>query len=308
MSKNEQDIRKFLRNLDNYTTEEYLDDMYFGLYFEKMGGRNYSLFIEYMKQGFNRKRTHLIGMFDVTEAALKNIAHKEKWSQRAKIWESKVVSDSMEKLFPSNFNTNETNPWTKKENESYFSYFCFLCFLYLNEGSKYSQPQTAKILSEEGIRIVSQTLNQYSSKYDWMERCRKYQHRFEIDNSKMILKMLKQSNIGNIIGSFEYVWELLERYNISEKEYIEAFNTVVENTIEDCDGVYNWTQYFDSVELLEELLVFRIKMDPHEFTNIFDKYTDKSTSEINELIIEHCYCFDENIDDYKFYSSALDDL
>ncbi|MBE6494331.1 MAG: hypothetical protein E7Z84_06965 [Methanosphaera stadtmanae] len=94
-------------------------------------------------------------------------------------------------------------------------------------------------------------------------------------------------------------------YNIPRKTFVEAFNEVLTEAVRD-EGE-DWHYFFDKTELLKEILVYRTKIDSYHFTEIFNKYTDYSTSEINECIITHCEVFDEPIEDYKDYSSALDD-
>lgn len=313
---NETKLRTYLKTLDDCRTMEYLWKLYpEQKYSMGCDGRNYDMFIEYMMQGFNRKRGFLMEHYDLSREAINTIAFKNQWTSNAEVWEKRVVDNFIQRMFPPRFSEDAGAPWVKRDDESYYQYFCFLCYLFLNDGGSYSQPRTASILSEEGVRVVGQTLNLFSSRFGWLERCRQYYISSvagERNDCGAVLKVLESSCVGNLVDSFVFVWDVLRDYGISDEEYVGAFNTVVQTTVDDCEenGVYGsgWISYFDSIELLEELLVYRIKIDSHDFTDIFDKYTDKSTSEINELIIEHCYCFDESLDDYKFYSSALVDL
>lgn len=307
---NEMRLRSFLKKLDYYRSEDYLHDLYFDSLFLKFGDRDYSIFIDYMMQGFNRKRHFLLDKYDVSSNALKSIAHKCKWSENARVWEKIVVDDFIKRMFPSSFLKQGSVSWSMLKGEGYFRYFCFLCYLFLNGGDEvFSQPMLARILSEGGVPVVSQSLKQFSARFGWLERCRQYCMVVGDSGYHGMMRVLERSCIGNLVESLDFVWMLLEKYDIDEGVYVEAFNDVVQATVEDCEERhvygYGWVDYFDSVEFLEEILVYRVNVDPHDFVDIFDKYSDKSTSEIIELIVVHCDCFGVSVSDYSFYSSVF---
>ncbi|RAP49230.1 MAG: hypothetical protein BZ138_08110 [Methanosphaera sp. rholeuAM270] len=120
--------------------------------------------------------------------------------------------------------------------------------------------------------------------------------------SKKLIHILMESELDNLIGAIEYVYSILEPYNIDE-EFIKELNDTIHQTKVDCyeSHIDDWENCFDSSELLENILIYRIKIDPYDFVEIFNKHTDFTTSEIREKIEQHCIIFEENEKEYLKY-------
>lgn len=125
------------------------------------------------------------------------------------------------------------------------------------------------------------------------------QNKLEKDDFEKILKMLERSRIGGVVSSFMNIYLMLKQYDISEQIFLDSFNSIIVNTIEDC-GNKDWWNYFDETELLEEIIVYRTNK-VHDFPNILNKFTDRSTTEIRELIQEHCLIFNKSLDEFEKY-------
>lgn len=124
------------------------------------------------------------------------------------------------------------------------------------------------------------------------------------DDCKRMLDILEKSNLNNLIECFRNVYVITHRYGIEDETYIGALNNAIEQTILSCEesGIYGfgWVNYFDEVELLEEILIVN-SIPPYDFVNSFHKYSDYDTSEIRDIISRHCNILNEDPNDYYQY-------
>lgn len=122
----------------------------------------------------------------------------------------------------------------------------------------------------------------------------------DINEYKRLFKILEDTELGNIIGAITNVFLILKKHGVDDKEFIREINDTIHQTKIDCDEkhIEKWWDSFDDTELLENMLTYRMKIDPYDFVNIFQKYTDYSTSDIHNFIEIHCSIFDENPEEY----------
>ena len=115
---------------------------------------------------------------------------------------------------------------------------------------------------------------------------------------KNFIEVLEVSIIGNLIGSVHEAYQILLEYvDVDINDFVNGVNEVILQTIADT-SYSEFINYFDSEELLEEMVVYRTEIDPYDFVNIFHNYTDRSNSEIRDFINYHCDVFNENPEEY----------
>ncbi|RAP49236.1 MAG: hypothetical protein BZ138_08140 [Methanosphaera sp. rholeuAM270] len=230
----EYNLRLFLSiKLKDFTNENYLKKLYrLPDNPTKSKIRNYNLFIDYMTQGFNRQRKHLCDEYGLSIRAIHSISIREKWTKMAKIWENEVIKAFIDWMNIPLFDSKIKYQWSQLPNEKNYPYFCFLCYLYLNRNGNYSQPTTAKIMTSCGLRIVSQTLNQYSRKFHWVKRVEdynKYTQAKEFNLVSAVAYSVSESN--NEIP----VWEVINWINNDKNEFnktLNVFNKYCNNLME----------------------------------------------------------------------------
>lgn len=127
----------------------------------------------------------------------------------------------------------------------------------------------------------------------------------------VFLETLRCTEIYSVIDSIKTVYVLLKKYDeFSRTEYIKCVNEYIdelksEEFTENYRLGRTWDYFFDENELLRNMLIYHLKLEPSEWTNLFDKYTDYSTSMVNEFIVTHCDHYGLDLEDWMFYSSAL---
>lgn len=125
--------------------------------------------------------------------------------------------------------------------------------------------------------------------------------------------ILLHTEVGSMIDAMNETYVILKDYSeFNKTDFISCINNYIddlksEEFMENERLGKTWDYFFSSQELLKEMLVFYMDLDPYRWTKLFDDYTDYNTSEICEFIISHIEIFERDINEYKFYSSALDD-
>lgn len=173
-----------------------------------MPERNQDILIDYVGQGFNRRRQFLTEKYDVTLGAIAMLSMKYNWKKESEKWEKIVTENYLNHLKMPLLKQNRDYSWSKKDNESYFQYFCFITFMYLNMYGTYSLNQMAALLQKCGLRLVYQTLTQYSAKHKWFDRMNDYYSNKEVmyhvnnnemlfDFDRLVMQMIKSAKQNN---------------------------------------------------------------------------------------------------------------
>lgn len=136
-----------------------------------------------------------------------------------------------------------------------------------------------------------------------MEKTREIDYKKEYEKLTKLFNILEKCKIGNVVNSILNVYVVLEKYNIPEETFLNATNTVISETISDCSEqqLANWYDFFDSVELLEEIIVYRVSLPPYDFVHLFHENSDYSNSEIRDFIGYHCQIFGRKPKSYEKY-------
>lgn len=162
-NENEIKLRMYLLDMSRRLNKKYLKN-----YFSQLEGesdRDYDLFIEYMSQGFNRRRKYLENKY--SPHIIRNLSFKYKWIERAQEWEYDELINMINTLqFVGQ--DNDENSWSKQDNETNLRYFMFLAYLQLGKGC--SKSLLSKILTENNVLTKTHSLNIMAYQCDWANR------------------------------------------------------------------------------------------------------------------------------------------
>ena len=245
----EQKLKEFLtKNLEHYKSKEYLMTIY-----PPEDTLDYRVFLEYMSQGFNRKRKHLMDLFNISKKDVTRYANKHHWTQESQKWEKEVIKEFIKFVHMPLFNNDflqkkPFNPvWYIQEDESYIQYFTFLVYLYLNLNDKtpsqyptkyhvYSQTQLSEIFQSCGFRMAAITLNSYSQTHNWISRIEEYRVHLKAKVFTTRAKTRIESCINNNDPDYELKRAVL-KYMI--KNYDEQCGEKVVEIMENENSNYN---------------------------------------------------------------------
>lgn len=119
-----------------------------------------------------------------------------------------------------------------------------------------------------------------------------------------LIDLMKNTTIGPVISGIENVYVLLKDFDeFKEENFINCIDEYVEELKYEIGQ--SWESFFNDEELLKDMLVYYMNMDPAKWIDLLFHHTDYSTSEINEFIQTHTDYFELDINEWKVYSSSL---